>query len=161
MIWQNTQFKKKKKIIFFGNGGSASDSQHLATELVVKFKKKKNPISALSLTTDTSILTAIGNDFDFEFIFTRQLQALYSKGDLVIPISTSGNSKNIINALKYCKKIKAQTFSFLGNNGGKAIHLSKNSLIIPSNDTARIQEFHILIGHILCEFLDEKISAKK
>jgi len=146
--------KKGNKIIFIGNGGSASDSQHLATELTVRYKKNRAAIRAIALTTDTSALTAIGNDFSFEEIFSRQLEAVASKGDLVIVISTSGNSKNILNALKFCVKKKITTFSLLGNDGGKASKITKNKIIIPSTSTARIQEFHIFVGHNLCEYLE-------
>ena len=147
-------YKKGKKIIFLGNGGSAADSQHLATELTVRYKINRKAIRAIALTTDTSALTAIGNDFSFEEIFSRQLEAVASKGDLVILISTSGNSKNILNAFKFCKKKKISNFSLLGNNGGKMSKLTKNKIIVPSYSTARIQEFHIFIGHNLCEYLE-------
>ena len=147
-------YKKGKKIIFLGNGGSAADSQHLATELTVRYKINRKAIRAIALTTDTSALTAIGNDFSFEEIFSRQLEAVASKGDLVILISTSGNSKNILNAFKFCKKKKISNFSLLVNNGGKMSKLTKNKIIVPSYSTARIQEFHIFIGHNLCEYLE-------
>lgn len=153
--------KNKRKIIFFGNGGSAADSQHLATELVVRYKKNRKSIPALSLTTDTSMLTAIGNDISFESVFTRQLEAVANKGDLIIPISTSGNSKNIISAVKYCLKNKINTIPLLGNNGGQISMLVKKKIIIPSNSTARIQECHILIGHIFCEELEKNIILKQ
>ncbi len=143
------------KIIFFGNGGSAADSQHLATELTVRFKKNRKAIPALALTTDTSALTAIGNDFTFNDIFLRQLQALVSPNDLVIGISTSGNSKNVIKPIIYCKKKKINHFTFLGNKGGELSKITKNSIVIPSKITSIIQEYHIFFGQLLCEFIEE------
>lgn len=149
--------KNKNKIILLGNGGSASDSQHIATELTVRFKKNRKAIAALAITTDTSALTAIGNDFSFDEIFSRQIEAIASKGDLVVPISTSGNSPNVLEAIKLCNRRKINIFSILGNNGGKAKKIAKNSIIIPHKSTARIQEFHIFIGHNLCDFLEKKL----
>ena len=150
--------KNKKKIIFFGNGGSAADAQHLATELVVKFEKKRKALAAISLSTDTSVLTAIGNDFGFENIFSRQLEAISSKGDLVIPISTSGNSLNIIKAINWCNQKKIRVFPFLGKNGGKVKKLVSDFIVVPSNKTSFIQEYHIFIGQSLCFYLDKKFN---
>ena len=116
---------KGKKIIFFGNGGSAADAQHLATELTVRFKKKRRALPAIALTTDTSALTAIGNDFGFKYIFSRQIEAIGNKGDICIAITTSGNSQNLIEAIKVANKKKLKTFCFSGNNGGKIIKYIK------------------------------------
>jgi len=147
--------KKNKTIFFAGNGGSAADSQHMAAELVGRFKKNRKPLKAISLTTDTSIITAVGNDFGFETVFSRQLEALGTNGDLLICSSTSGNSPNILNVLKVAKKKKIKTISLLGNNGGKCKRYSDISIVIPSDNTARIQELHILVGHIICEIIDK------
>lgn len=153
--------KNNKKIIFFGNGGSAADSQHLATELTVRFKKNRKAIPAIALTTDTSALTAIGNDLSFNKIFSRQLEALLNEGDLIIPISTSGNSQNIIDAIKFSLKKKVIIFPFLGKGGGKIGKMLKNKILIPSNATSRVQEFHIFAGQTFCEFLENELTKKK
>ena len=147
--------KNGGKIIFCGNGGSAADSQHLAAEFVGRFKKERRPIPALSLTTNTSTLTAISNDYSFKRIFSRQVQALGRKGDLLIGISTSGNAENVILAVKAAKKMGIRTIALTGKNGGKLAKLSDISFIVPSNNTARIQEAHILIGHILAEITED------
>ena len=131
--------KNKKKIIFFGNGGSASDAQHLATELTVRFNKNRKALPGLALTTDTSALTAIGNDFSFKYIFSRQIEALGQSGDICIGITTSGNSQNLIEAIKIANKKKLITFCFSGNNGGKIIYFVKFPIIIPSKNTALLQ----------------------
>ena len=146
--------KKGGKILFCGNGGSAADSQHLAAEFVGRFKKERKAIPALSLTTNTSILTAISNDYSFENVFSRQVQALGKKGDLLIGISTSGNAENVILAVKAAKKIGIKTVGLSGKRGGKLAKISDISFVVPSNDTARIQEAHILIGHILAEIAE-------
>lgn len=145
--------EKKGKIILFGNGGSASDSQHIAAEFMGKFKNKKRFLQAISLTTNSSTLSAIGNDFGFDEVFAIQIKALASKNDLVIGISTSGNSVNVINGISEAKKIGCKTVSLTGSNGGKLAKIAKINIKIPSNDTQRIQESHILVGHILCEFI--------
>ena len=147
--------KNNKTIFFAGNGGSAADSQHIAAELVGRFKKNRKPLKAISLTTDTSILTAVGNDFGYETVFSRQLEALGTKGDLLICSSTSGNSKNILNVIKVAKRKKIKTIVLLGNNGGKCKNISDIPIVVESNNTARIQEVHILIGHIICEIIDK------
>jgi len=145
--------KKNGKIILFGNGGSAADAQHIAAEFMGKFKNKKRFLQAISLTTNSSILSAIGNDFGFEEVFAIQIKALASKNDLVIGISTSGNSINVINGIKEAKKMGSKTVSFTGSTGGKLSKITEINIKIPSNDTQRIQESHILIGHMLCEFI--------
>jgi D-sedoheptulose 7-phosphate isomerase len=151
------KIKKGGKIIFFGNGGSASDSQHLATELTVRYKKDRKSIAAISLATDTSALTAIGNDFGFEKIFSRQIEALGKKNDIFVAISTSGNSKNILEALKFCKKKKFTTFALLGNKGGKAKRYVNYPIIFPEASTSVTQAMHITIGHVFCEYLEKTI----
>jgi D-sedoheptulose 7-phosphate isomerase len=151
--------KKKNKIIFYGNGGSASDAQHLAAELVVRYKKRmRNAIGAISLATDTSIITATGNDFDFKYIFSRQIEAIAKKGDLAIAITTSGNSKNLIEAAKTLNKMKIKSFCFSGNKGGKLKKYIKYPIIIPSSNTSEIQVAEIMIGQILCEFLENNVN---
>lgn len=146
------------KILFFGNGGSAADAQHLATELTVRYKKDRAPIAAIALTTDTSALSAIGNDFGFEFLFSRQVEALGRKGDLAIGISTSGNSANVIRALESCRNIGIKTVGFTGETGGKMPALCDILLNVPCKTTARIQEMHIMLGQMLCGGLEMKLG---
>ena len=146
--------KKNKKIIFFGNGGSAADSQHLATELTVRFQKNRKAIAGLALSTDVSAITATGNDFGFEYIFSRQLEALGNRGDIVIALTTSGNSQNLIEACKFANKKRLITFCFAGNNGGKLKKYVKYPIIIPSKKTSIIQVIELLIGQVFCEFLE-------
>jgi len=144
------------KAIFCGNGGSAADSQHLATELVVRLssESKRPALPAIALTTDTSILTACANDFGFDKIFSRQLEALGRKGDILFAISTSGNSANVIIAVEQARKMGIATIGFLGCGGGKLAGLVEYPLIIPSNDPQRVQECHIVIGHIIIELAE-------
>ncbi|MBH89969.1 MAG: phosphoheptose isomerase [Magnetovibrio sp.] len=146
------------KIVFFGNGGSAADAQHLATELTVRYINDRSPIPAIALSTDTSSLTAISNDFGFEDVFARQVDALVKKEDVVIGISTSGNSENIVRALNRAKKKGAVVAGFSGCGGGRMLGLANPLLIVPSKQTARIQEMHILIGHILCGALEQELG---
>lgn len=146
------------KVLFFGNGGSASDAQHLAAEFVVRYHKERAPLAAIALTTDTSILTAHGNDFGFATIFDRQIQALAKEGDIAIALSTSGNSDNVINAIKAAKQVGCWTCAFTGAGGGELLHLADDCLRFPSDETARIQEGHIIVGHWLCEALDEQVE---
>jgi D-sedoheptulose 7-phosphate isomerase len=145
-------------IFWCGNGGSASDCQHLAAELVGRFKKNRKPLRSIAITTDSSVLTCVANDFSYKDIFSRQLEALAREGDLLIAISTSGNSENIIEALFKAKEIKLETLALLGKDGGQAKNIAKNSIIISSQSTARIQESHILIGHILCELIENGLG---
>lgn len=142
------------KILFAGNGGSAADSQHLATELTVRYKTDRAPIAAVALTTDTSALTAIGNDFGFEHLFSRQVAAIGRKGDVFIAISTSGNSPNIIAAIHEAKKAGITVVGFTGKTGGKMAALCDILLNVPSTTTARIQEMHITLGQMLCGALE-------
>ena len=141
-------------IILFGNGGSAADAQHLATELVVRYKAERPPIRALALTTDTSALTAIGNDFGFDDLFARQMEAHARPGDVAIGISTSGNSENVIRALAAAKRLGAVAAGLGGAGGGRMRGLADPFVIVPSDDTARIQEMHITLGHMLCGALE-------
>ena len=139
------------KILFFGNGGSAADAQHLATELVVRYRYNRKALASVALTTDTSLLTACANDFSFEEIFSRQIEALGRPGDVAIGISTSGNSPNVLTALAVARDMGLVAAGFAGRDGGKMVGLADPLLIVPSTVTARIQEMHILIGHALCD----------
>ena len=143
------------KLLLMGNGGSAGDAQHIAAELIGRFKKERKAIPALALTVDTSSLTALGNDYGFETVFERQVEALADKNDAVIGISTSGNSENVVRAINKANSIGAFTIGLLGNDGGKLKDAVNLPIVIPSNDTARIQEVHITIGHIICEIIEE------
>ena len=145
------------KLMLMGNGGSAADAQHIAAELVGRFKKERKAMPALALTVDTSSLTALGNDYGFDTIFERQVEALANKNDTVIGISTSGNSENVVRAVNKANSIGAFTIGLLGNDGGKLKDAVNLPIIIPSNDTARIQEVHITIGHIICEIIEEDL----
>ncbi len=148
---------KGGKLILMGNGGSAADCQHIAAELVGRFKKERRAMPAIALTVDTSLLTALGNDYGFDTIFERQLEALARENDAVVGISTSGNSENVVRALKKANALGAETIGLVGNNGGKIKEIANLSIVVPSNDTARIQEVHITIGHIICELIEEDL----
>ena len=143
------------KVLFFGNGGSASDAQHLAAEFVVRYFKQRKPLAAIALTTDTSIITAHGNDYSFDTIFDRQIQALAKPGDIAIGLSTSGNSGNVINGLNTAKQAGCMTIAFTGQQGGLLLDTADHCICVPSAETARVQEGHIILGHWLCEALDE------
>jgi D-sedoheptulose 7-phosphate isomerase len=145
------------KLLFFGNGGSAADAQHLATELVVRYLKNRRAIAALALTTDTSALTAIGNDLGFDDVFARQIEALCNAGDVAIGISTSGNSENVIRGLLAAKARGAVTVAFTGGDGGRLCPVADHAIVVPSRTTARIQEAHLLLGHALCGLLEERL----
>jgi D-sedoheptulose 7-phosphate isomerase len=149
-----TAIKKKKKIIFFGNGGSAADAQHLATELTSKYKKIRKALPALALTTDTSALTSIGNDFGFKYIFSRQLEAIGNTGDVAIAITTSGNSENLIEAIKIAKKRGIKTFCFSGNKGGKIKKFVQYPIILDSNNTSVLQVIEIALGQVYCNIIE-------
>jgi D-sedoheptulose 7-phosphate isomerase len=146
------------KILFFGNGGSAADAQHLATELTIRYVKDRPPIAAIALTTDSSALTAGGNDLGFEQIFARQLHALGRPGDLAIAISTSGNSPNIVRALEVARGLGIVPAALAGRDGGKLRGLADPLMIVPAEATSRIQEMHILLGHLLCEALERELG---
>ena len=149
--------QKGGKIIFFGNGGSAADCQHLAAEFVGRFKKDRRALAAVALTTDTSILTSLANDYGYEVIFAKQIEALGNKGDVAIGISTSGKAKNVNKAIKKAKELHLKTIGLSGCDGGKLAKLADLSLLVPSKITARIQEAHITIGHIICELAEETL----
>jgi D-sedoheptulose 7-phosphate isomerase len=154
-------YKKGNKMVLFGNGGSAADAQHLATELLGGFTVHERPsLPALALTTDTSALTAIGNDFSFDDVFARQVEAMVNAGDVVIAISTSGNSENILRGARSAKKRKAVVVGFTGEKGGKLKAECDVCLCVPSNDTPRIQEAHITVGHILCAIVEQALINK-
>jgi D-sedoheptulose 7-phosphate isomerase len=146
--------KNGGKILIMGNGGSAADSQHIAAEIVGRYKRDRRGLPAIALTTDTSIITSVGNDFGFDFIFSRQVEALCNPADVVIGISTSGNSANVIKAIETAKQIGATTVALSGGTGGKLAAMCDFSLIMPSSDTPRIQEAHIFVGHSLCGLLE-------
>lgn len=150
-----TTLKNGNKILLVGNGGSAADAQHIAAELTGRYKSERRGLPAIALTTDTSALTAIANDYGYGRVFDRQVEALASKGDLLIGISTSGNSANIISAFNVAKELGCTTLGMSGKSGGEMNDVCDLNLIIPSNDTPRIQEMHILIGHILCQAVDD------
>jgi len=153
--------KTGRKIMFIGNGGSAADSQHLATEFVIRLSHDldRPSIAAIALTTDTSMLTAGGNDIGFENVFARNIEGLGNEGDALICISTSGNSPNILKAVEKAKEKKIITIGFLGKDGGKLIKECDYSVLIPSNNTQRIQEGHITAGHIICEIVERELYS--
>jgi D-sedoheptulose 7-phosphate isomerase len=146
--------EQKKKILIFGNGGSASDAQHMAAEFVSRYLLERLSLPAIALTTDTSILTSIGNDYHFDKIFSRQCESLVNEGDIVIAISTSGKSKNVILGIEESKRKGAKIISLTGNNGGILNQISDICLEIPSNETPRIQEGHRILIHIICELVE-------
>lgn len=149
------------KILIFGNGGSAADSQHMAAELVGRFKKERSAIPALSLTTDTSILTALANDYGYDVIFSRQIEANGKKGDIAFGISTSGNSKNVIAAIKKAQAAGLRTICLAGCDGGALKKDCEISIVVNSKDTARVQESHITIIHILCQLIEDGLLKAK
>ena len=144
--------------MFMGNGGSAADSQHLATELVSRYLKERKAIPAMALTVDSSALTAIGNDYSFEQIFSRQVEAIGKSEDLLIGISTSGKSKNVINALETAKSMGIYTVALTGGDGGNLVKIADCSIVVPSDHTPIIQQSHITIGHIICGLIEEKLE---
>ncbi len=148
---------KGKKIMFCGNGGSAADAQHLAAEIIGRFQKERGAFAGLALTTDTSILTAVGNDYGFDDVFARQVEGLGQTGDVLIGLSTSGNSKNVVKAMEKAREMGLNTFVFTGGTGGKLAEMCDLAFVVPSTVTARIQEMHILAGHILCELMEHDI----
>jgi D-sedoheptulose 7-phosphate isomerase len=146
-----------KKILIFGNGGSAADAQHIAAELVGRYKIERRGLPAIALTTDTSALTAIGNDYGNSHVFDRQLEAIANDGDIVIGISTSGRSENVNNALKLARDLGCKVIGFSGRDGGEMNLLCDVNLVVPSKDTARIQEMHIFIGHTICHLIESNM----
>lgn len=151
--------KSGNKLLFFGNGGSAADAQHLATEFVVRHSRNRSAQAALALTTDTSALTAIGNDFGFEFLFARQIEALCRPGDVAIGISTSGNSDNVMRGLQAAKRVGAVTVALTGEGGGRLANHVDCGIFVPSKTTARIQEMHLMLGHVLCALLEQEAET--
>ena len=156
-----TSVRAGGKILLFGNGGSAADAQHLATELTIRYKRNRLPIAAIALSTDTSAITACGNELGFNLIFDRQIEALGRAGDIAIAISTSGKSLNIISALNRAKAMRIVTAGLSGKGGGDMVGLTDHLLIVPSDVTARIQEMHILLGHLLCGALEIELGLSK
>ena len=152
-------YKKGGKVVLFGNGGSAADAQHIACELVGRFMLKRQAFPAIALTTDTSILTAVANDSGYEAVFSRQVEALVNEKDVVIAISTSGDSPNVIEATKLAKSKGAKTVGLTGGSGGRLAEVADLVLVVPSDSTPRIQEAHITIGHIICELAEKELST--
>jgi len=152
---------KGGKLLLFGNGGSAADSQHIAAEFVGRFRLERKAIPALALTTNTSTLTALANDYGYDASFRRQLEAFGNKGDVALAISTSGNAKNVIEAVKKAKELAIKTIALTGKEGGALAKLCDISIIVKSKDTARIQEAHILIGHIIAEIVESDLFQKQ
>ncbi|EGG41229.1 Phosphoheptose isomerase [Candidatus Nitrosarchaeum limnium SFB1] len=152
-------FKRGNKMIIFGNGGSAADAQHIVAEFIGRFQKERKSLPAISLTTDSSIITSLANDYSYDIVFSRQCESLVSKGDIVIGISTSGKSKNVENGIKIAKKKGAITIGLLGGDGGTMKDITDISIVVPSTNTARIQEVHRVIYHIICDIV-EKESTK-
>ncbi len=146
------------KLLLFGNGGSAADAQHLAAEFAIRFEGHRRPLAAIALTTDTSALTACGNDYGFEQIFARQLEALGRPGDIAIGISTSGNSPNVLAALRQARELSITAAALSGNDGGQLNGVADPLIVVPSTSTARIQEMHILLGHILCAAIEQQLG---
>lgn len=153
--------RQGRKMVFIGNGGSAADTQQFETELVARHRKKRQPIPAVALTTDTSALTAIGNDFGFDDVFASQIQALANSREVAIGISTSGNSENVTRGLLAARTQGAVTVAFTGGTGGKITSIVDQALVVPSTTTARIQEMHLLLGHGLCELLETHFDGPK
>jgi D-sedoheptulose 7-phosphate isomerase len=154
-------FRNGNKILIMGNGGSAADAQHLAGEIVGRFRLERRGLPAIALSTDTSILTAVGNDYGFDAIFSRQVEALAQEGDVVIGISTSGSSPNVHSALRLAREMGCRTVGLLGKDGGSIRDLVDMDLTVPGNDTPRIQEGHITIIHILCELVEQALFGEK
>ncbi len=153
-----TAIKNDRKIILFGNGGSAADAQHIAAELIGRFEKDRKSFPAIALSTDSSCLTSLSNDYSFDIVFSRQCESLVDEGDVVIGISTSGNSINVLKGLETSKTIGAITVGLLGNNGGKIKDITDSSIIINSESTARIQEAHRVIYHVICHLIEKKLT---
>lgn len=153
-------FQTGKKILIFGNGGSAADSQHLAAEFIGRFQKERRALPAIALTTDSSILTALTNDYSGEIVFKRQIEALGQIGDIALGISTSGNSKNVLLGIEQAKEMRLKTICLTGNGGGKLKDLCDISIIVSSNITARIQESHLFIYHTICELVENELTSK-
>jgi len=154
-------FKKGGKVLIFGNGGSAADAQHLAAEFVNRFLVERPPLAALALTTDTSILTAVANDYDFREVFAKQVRALGRRGDAALGISTSGASPNVVAGLKAARELGLKTLALSGGDGGPVAASADLALVVPSRQTPRIQEVHITMGHVLCDLVDYLLFPEK
>jgi D-sedoheptulose 7-phosphate isomerase len=152
-IFANT-LRNGNTIFWCGNGGSASESSHLAVELIGRFKNNRNPLPSISLNSDSTAITCIANDFGYDQIYARQLDGLAKQGDLLVALSTSGKSENILNVLKVARAKGVTSISLLGKGGGQAVSMSDHSIVVKSEETARIQEIHLLVGHTLCEFAE-------
>lgn len=153
--------KKNGKVVLFGNGGSASDAQHIAAEFVGRFKKDRTALAAIALTTNTSVLTSLANDYGYEVVFAKQIEALGQKNDVAVGISTSGKAKNVALGIKQAKKMGIKTVALTGGDGGELAKLADTSLVVPSSITARIQEAHITIGHIICELVEQTLCQEQ
>jgi len=154
-------YKNKGKVLFCGNGGSAADAQHLAAELSGKFYLDRDPLEAEACHVNTSFLTAVGNDYNFEKVFARYVKSTGKKGDVLIGLSTSGNSKNIVEAFKVAREIGIKIIALTGSSGGEMKNYADISIMIPSTDTPRIQEAHIMVGHIICEFVEKNLFSNE
>lgn len=155
-----TAYRDGKKLLLFGNGGSAADAQHLAAEMVSRFRLERSALPALALTTNSSVVTAIGNDYEYARVFERQVEALANPGDVVIGISTSGNSENVRLGLERAREKGAFAVGLLGNGGGRILTHCDIALVVPGSDTPRIQEVHILLGHILCDLVEKSLFGQ-
>ncbi len=153
-------FREGKKVVLFGNGGSAMDASHIAAEFVNRFLMERPPLPAIALNTDAAVLTSISNDYDFTQVFSKQLAALGHEGDVVIGISTSGNSPNVIKAIETAKKNGMKTVVFTGGTGGRMANLADYTFIVPTRATPRIQEAHITLGHTICQLVDEELFGR-
>ena len=155
-------FRRGNKLLLFGNGGSAADAQHIAAEFVNRFLVERRPLPAIALTTDTSVLTSIANDYDYKEVFAKQVRALGKEGDVALAISTSGNAANVLTAIEACRQLKITTIGLTGGNGGKLV--GKVDFLLQASqgqNSARIQETHILVGHVICEMVDQKLFPPK
>lgn len=160
-VWICAAFAGGGKLLLCGNGGSAADSQHIAAEFINRFRMERRPLPAIALTTDTSILTAISNDYNFDHVFSKQIEALATPKDVVIGISTSGNSQNVITALDAARSAGAKAVAFTGKSGGNTTGHADLVLSVNSEDTPRIQEVHIFLGHLLCDMVEQELFTKK
>ncbi len=151
--------RNHKKILFFGNGGSATQAQHLAAELINRFKLERRPLAALALTPDAAVITSIGNDYSFAELFSRQFVGLGQPGDIAVALSTSGTSENIVAGLKQARALGLKTIGLLGRDGGDCLEYCDINLLVPAAETARIQEAHLLLGHLFCELIEKEMSA--
>lgn len=151
--------KDGRKLLIFGNGGSAADSQHIAAEFIGRFQKERKALPVIALTTDSSILTSLSNDYGFDIVFARQIEGLGREGDIALGLSTSGNSKNVIEAVRKAKSIGMKTISLSGNGGGELAALTDISIVVPSSITARVQEAHICVAHCICELVENDLSS--